>query len=125
MFNVEIFLGLSDFLADVIKIAIPTGVDRKEAAPEFRQFSNKPYAVDDCQALGSKVQKVMRSLYPQNTEECEPLSRFKAMKLFHKLMDNLKSTKRQKGDTILSWKLRSSYIHCQMFIIFQEESLQI
>ena len=118
-------LGLSDFLAHVRKLVIPTGVARKQAAQELRQLTDKPSSVDDCQALGSKIQKVFRHLFPKVTEESEPISRLTAMKLVHQLMDNLKSAKGNKGATILAWKQYSGYFHSQMFLEFLEESLHI
>ena len=47
------------------------------------------------------------------------------MKLAHKLMDNLKSVKGNKGATILAWKQYSGYFHSQMFLEFLDESLHI
>ena len=117
--------SVNGILAHVRKLVIPTGVARKEAAQELRQLSEKPFSADDCQALSSKTQKVFRNLFPKVTEESEPVSRLTAMKLVHKLMDNLKSAKGNKGATILAWKQYSGYFHSQMFLEFLDESLHI
>ena len=118
-------LGLIDFLTHVRKLVIPTGVARKEAAQELKHLTDKPSSVDDCQALSSKIQKVFRNLFPKNTEESEPISRLTAMKMVHKMMDNLKSIKGNKSAAILSWKQYSGYLHSQMFLEYLEESLHI
>ena len=118
-------LGLTEFLAHVRKLVIPTGVARKEAAQELKHLTDKPSCVDDCQALSSKIQKVFRNLFPKNTEESEPISRLTAMKMVHKMMDNLKSTKGNKSAAILSWKQYSGYFHSQMFLEYLEESLHV
>ena len=122
----NIDLGLSDFLTHVRKLVMPTGTARREAALELDSLTEKPYEVDDCQAMSAKVQKIFWNLFPNVTEETEPISRLTAMKHIHKMLEKLKNAKVTKSHNIVkAWKDYSAYLHTQMFVEYLDESLHI
>ena len=87
------------------KMVVPTGTARREAALELESLTDKPYEVDDCQAMSAKVQKMFWNLFPNITEETEPISRLTAMKSIHKMLEKLNNSKFTKSHNIVkAWK---------------------
>jgi hypothetical protein len=115
-------LSLDEFLAHVRKQVLPAGTARKTAATELEILTAKPYVLEDCQALRTKLQQLFRQLYPVNSEESEPITRLRAMRQVHLGIEILGSSV-AKSKVVKAWRAYTAYNHSAFFMKYIEESL--
>ena len=113
---------MNEFLAYVRKQVLPAGTARKNAATELENLTAKPYVLEDCQALRTKLQQLFRQLYPLNSEESEPITRLRAMRQVHLGMEVLGSSV-AKSKVVKAWRAYTAYNHSASFMKYIEESL--
>ena len=116
---------LSQFLSYVRELVLPTGTARKVAAKELEALTLKPFVMEDCLALSTKIQQLFRTIYPPQTGESEPITRLKAIISVHNMLEVIDRSRPQGPSAMLvkAWKAYSAYLPTQIFIEYLDEDL--
>ena len=117
-------IDLQNFLSHVRKQVLPVGTNRKQAAQELHMLSARPHLSDDCQSLGLKIQQLFIQLFPVSSTESEPMTRLNAMRLIHRMLENLKNTAPSlRSKSAQSWSRYDEYSLSGMFHDYLDEKL--
>ena len=116
---------LSQFLSYVRELVLPTGTARKVAAKELEALTLKPFVIEDCLALSTKIQQLFRTIYPPQTGESEPITRLKAIISVHNMLEVIDRSRPQGPSAVLvkAWKAYSAYLPTEIFIEYLDEDL--
>ena len=92
---------------------------------ELELLTIKPFGIEDCLALRTKIQQIFGTIYKLQSNESDPITRLKAMISVHNMLDLIDRSKPNGHSVTLikSWKAYSAYLPTQIFMEYLDEIL--